>query len=110
MSTWEALGVIFLVAAVTLATRALPVLLVPGKKKQPAFILYLGKYLPPAMIALLVVYCLKGAGFTAFPFALPELLSVAAVAGLHLWKKNTMLSIGGGTILYMVLVQFVFPG
>ena len=62
------------------------------------------------MIALLVVYCLKGAGFTAFPFALPELLSVAAVAGLHLWKKNTMLSIGGGTILYMVLVQFVFPG
>ena len=62
------------------------------------------------MIALLVVYCLKGAVFTAFPFALPELLSVAAVAGLHLWKKNTMLSIGGGTILYMVLVQFVFPG
>ena len=108
MNPWQALGVIALIAVLTLFTRAVPFLLFPSGKKQPRYVLYLGRVLPQAMIALLVVYCLKGAGWGAWPYALPELLSVAAVAALHLWKKNTMLSVGAGTVLYMVLVQQVF--
>lgn len=69
---------------------------------------YLGKVLPPAVIGMLVVYCFKSMRLTAFPFGLPELIAGAVVVLLHIWKRNNLLSIGVGTVLYMVLVQTVF--
>lgn len=92
----------------TMITRFLPFALFPGHKNTPTFLQYLGNVLPGAVMALLVVYCFKDVAFAAAPFGLPELLCAAVVAGLHLWKKNMLLSIAGGTLLYMALVQFVF--
>ena len=91
----------------TMTTRFLPFLLFPEGKQPPAFIRYLGTVLPSAVIGLLVVFCLKDAVFTSW-HGLPELLSILVVALLHRWKKNILLSIAGGTIFYMVLVQMVF--
>lgn len=68
----------------------------------------LGQLLPHAIMGMLVVYCLKGVTVTVFPHGIPELISVIAVVLLHLWKRNTLLSVGCGTILYMILVQNVF--
>lgn len=99
---------VLIMAAATVFTRFLPFWVFPPNKPTPAYIVYLGKVLPCAVIGLLVVYCLKGVDLTAASHGLPEFLGVAATAGLHLWKRNTLLSIGGGTILYMVLVQLVF--
>ena len=78
------------------------------EKDPPAVVLYLGRVLPAAVMGLLVVYCLKNVSWTAAPHGLPELLSIAAVAVLHRWKGNVLLSIAGGTALYMLLVQAVF--
>lgn len=92
----------------TLLTRFLPFLLFPAGAKTPKFIDYLGKNLPYATMALLVVYCLKGIRLFTAPHGLPELIAVAVIVVLH-WKKgNSLLSIGAGTVLYMVLVQKVF--
>lgn len=91
----------------TMATRFLPFLLFPEHKTPPAFILRLGQVLPGAVISLLVVYALKDSFFTAC-HALPELLAAAFVLLLHKWKKNTLLSVAGGTIFYMFLVQHIF--
>ena len=102
---------IFIVAAIaagTMVTRFLPFFLFPQGKKIPRYVEYLGQVLPYASMGLLVVYCLKGVSLSAWPFGLPELLGCAAVALLHLWKRNSLLSIGGGTLLYMMLVQAVF--
>ena len=71
-------------------------------------ILYLGKVLPCAVMGMLVVYCLKDVAFLQAPFGLPELIGIVVVALLHLWKRNSLLSIGVGTVAYMLLVQFVF--
>lgn len=95
-------------ALVTLFTRAVPFLLFGGEKKMPEAVAYLGKILPPAMMATLVVYCLKSIHLTQFPSGIAELVSVAVVAGLHLWRRNTLLSIAGGTICYMILIQNIF--
>ena len=108
MNAKWALTVLVVVALVTLATRALPFLLFRGNRTKLKFILYLGKVLPPAMMGMLVIYCLKAVTPQAYPFGLPEIISIAAVAVLQAWKSHTLLSIGGGTILYMVLVQVVF--
>lgn len=89
-------------------TRWLPFLLFPEKKELPQAVLYLGKVLPPAMMGLLVVYCLKHVTWLSAPHGAPELLAIAAVVLLHRWKENVLLSIGGGTVLYMLLVQVVF--
>ena len=104
----QALIMILAVAAGTQLTRWLPFWLFPEKKEPPAIVTYLGRVLPAATMGLLVVYCLKGVSWTAAPHGIPELLSVAVVAGLHRWKGNVLLSIAGGTALYMVLVQMVF--
>lgn len=104
----EALITIGAVALGTVITRFLPFLLFPARKKTPPAVVYLGRVLPNAVIGLLVVYCLKGVQLTAAPFGIPEALGVACVAVLHLWKANTLLSIGGGTLVYMLLVQLVF--
>ena len=69
---------------------------------------YLSEVLPYAIMGMLVVYCLKDVSFTSAPFGIPEFLSCAVVAGLHIWKRNTLLSIGGGTVFYMLLVQYLF--
>jgi branched-subunit amino acid transport protein AzlD len=97
-----------LVTLGTLLTRALPFLLFPEKKEIPKFIKYLADVLPYTIIGMLVVYCLKNVSFTTAPHAIPEVISIAAIVLLHLWKNNTLLSIGGGALIYMILVQYVF--
>ena len=94
----------------TMATRFLPFLLFPESKKPPRFILYLGDVLPSAIIGFLVVYCLKGVSLAAAPHGLPEAAALLAVALLYRLKGNTLLSIAGGTVVYMLLVQLVFVG
>ena len=108
MTPMHAFITVMLIAAATFATRVIPFLVFPDADKAPKFVRYLGNVLPYAAIGMLVVYCLKGVHPTVSPYGLPELIGVAAVAGLHLWKRNTLLSIGAGTGLYMLLVQFVF--
>lgn len=95
-------------AAVTMVLRFLPFIIFSGSRETPKIITYLGKYLPYAIMAMLCVYCLKSVSVTAYPFGLPELIGVVAVALLHLWKRNTLVSIACGTVLYMLLIQFVF--
>ena len=99
---------ILAVAAGTQLTRWLPFWLFPENKEPPAIVTYLGRVLPAATMGLLVVYCLKGVSWINAPHGIPELLSIAVVAGLHKWKGNLLLSIARGTVLYMVLVQAVF--
>ncbi len=101
-------AVILVMAAVTLLTRALPFLLFDRGGRPPKIILYLGRVLPPAVMAMLVVYCLRGVSFAALAGWLPQLMGVAAVAALHKWQHNTLISIFGGTLFYMLLVQLVF--
>ena len=95
-------------AAATFLTRALPFLLFGRGGEPPRAVLYLGKFLPPAVIAMLIVYCYRETSFSQFSGWLPGLIAGLAVVLLHVWKKNNMLSIVGGTIFYMVLVQAVF--
>lgn len=99
---------IAVIALVTIALRFLPFVIFSGKRQTPAYISYLGKVLPFSIMGMLVVYCLRNISFSAAPFGIPELLSCAVVAALHLWKRNTLLSIAAGTIFYMILVQTVF--
>lgn len=108
MTTGKALLIIFIIAAVTFLTRVLPFLVFRDTANTPKAVLYLGKVLPPATMAMLIVYCLRSTQLLSWPFGLPELIAVAAVVGLHLWKRNNLISICGGTLLYMVLVQAVF--
>ena len=99
---------ILVAVLVTAATRFLPFLIFGEKRKTPPIIEYLGTVLPCAIMGMLVVYCLKDVSLTAAPFGIPEAIGCAAVALLHIWKRNTLLSIGGGTVCYMLLVQLVF--
>ena len=92
----------------TMATRFLPFIVFSGNKPTPKFISYLGKALPAAIFGMLVVYCLKNVNLLAFSFGLPELIAIVFVVALHLWKRQMLLSIAGGTVLYMLLVQLVF--
>lgn len=108
VSFWRSLVIILLVALTTLATRAIPFILFPEEKEVPKAVQYLGKVLPPAVIGMLVVYCFKSMDITSAPFGLPEIIAGVVVVLLHVWKRNNLLSIGVGTILYMVLVQYVF--
>lgn len=116
MTMTEQLLTIAVVVCATVLTRFIPFLLFSsrsagesGKSRQtPAFIRYLGRVLPAAVFGMLVVYCLKQVSVLAAPHGLPELIALAAVAGLHLWKKQMLLSIAGGTVVYMVLLQTIF--
>jgi branched-subunit amino acid transport protein AzlD len=92
----------------TVLTRSLPFLLFPEHREIPKYIKYLADILPFTIIGMLVVYCLKDISFTQAPHAIPEAISIAIIVVLHLWKKNTLLSIGGGALFYMILVQYVF--
>lgn len=108
MTIGGAIAAIAVMAVVTFLTRALPFLLFGRGNRVPRVVLYLGKYLPPAVIAMLIVYCLRGVSFSAPSGWAPSLIAAVAVVVLHLWKKNNLLSILGGTVIYMVLVQVVF--
>ena len=108
MTTLQAVATIAVMALITFLTRVLPFLLFGRGGKPPRIILYLGTYLPAAVIAMLIVYCLKDVSFVAQPYGLPELLAIGTVGALHLWKRNTMLSISVGTVVYMLLIQKVF--
>ena len=104
----QTLIMIFAVALGTMITRFTPFLLFPDSKKPPKVVTYLGKLLPPAVMGLLVVYCLRNVSVVRSPHGLPELIDIAVIVILHKWKGNVLLSIGAGTVLYMVLVQAVF--
>lgn len=108
MTPEQRLITVLVIVLGTVFTRALPFLLFPAGRPTPAYIRYLGKVLPPAIFGLLVVYCLKGVSLLSGSHGLPEAISIAFVAALHLWKRQTLLSIAGGTVCYMLLVQFVF--
>lgn len=99
---------IAVIAAVTILLRFIPFLVFGGKRKTPEIINYLGKVLPCAIMGMLVVFCLKGVAPTVYPYGLPELIACIIVVALHVWKRNTLLSIVGGTACYMVMVQLIF--
>lgn len=99
---------IAVVAAVTMLLRFLPFAVFGKHKKTPEYIAYISSVLPYAIMGMLVVYCLKDVSITAATHGLPELIAGAVVVGLHLWKRNTLLSIVTGTVVYMLLIQFVF--
>ena len=97
---------VILIAAMSLTTillRFLPFLIF--RKETPAYITYLGRVLPPAIIGMLVIYCLKDVTPLQAPFGLPELIAAVCVVGMHVWKRNSLVSILAGTIIYMVLIQ-----
>jgi branched-subunit amino acid transport protein AzlD len=104
----QTIAIILSVAAGVMITRFLPFIAFPEKREIPAFVTYLGKMLPTAMMGLLVVYCFKDVSVTSIPFGLPELISVLIIIILHKWKSNVLLSIGGGTAIFMILKQTVF--
>ena len=98
---------IAVMALVTAALRFLPFLIFGKKRQTPPLISYLGQVLPFAIMGMLVVYCLKDISLTSAPFGAPEIIGCAVVTLLHVWKRNTLLSIGAGTVCYMLLVQFI---
>ena len=100
--------IIAIVATITILLRFIPFLVFNGKKESPKVITYLSNVLPFAIMAMLVVYCLKDISVITFPFGLPEIIASVIVILLHLWRKNTLLSISVGTIIYMLLIQIVF--
>ena len=108
LTTGQAIASIAVMAIVTFLTRALPFFLFDRGDHPPKIVLYLGRVLPPAIIAMLIVYCLKGITFAAPAGWVPSLVAGGAAVLLHLWKGNDLLSIFGATVLYMVLVQGVF--
>ena len=107
-TTQQALIIIAILSLGTCITRFLPFILFPNAATAPRYIIYLGKALPAAAISLLVVYCFRDINFLAPPHGLAEIIAVACVIVLHTWKKNTLLSVGVSTVLYMLLVQNVF--
>ena len=108
LDTVSSLIMIAAVAITTFATRAASFLAFPKNKEVPPTVRYIGIILPPAVIGMLVVYCLRETQLFAYPCGLPELIACLAVIGLHAWRRNVLLSVGAGTVLYMVLVQMVF--
>lgn len=108
MTDLHSILMIALIALVTAALRFLPFLIFGENRKTPPLVTYLGQVLPCAIMGMLVIYCLKGVSFSAAPFGIPEIIGCAVVILLHIWKRNTLLSIGAGTICYMLLVQFIF--
>ena len=99
---------IAVIVFVTAALRFLPFLIFGENRKTPSFITYLGQVLPYSIMGMLVVYCLKGISFVAAPYGIPEIISCILVTLLHIWKRNTLMSICSGTVCYMLLVQFIF--
>lgn len=108
MTLIQQLLTIGMVVLGTMLTRFLPFILFPAGKPTPKYIRYLGKVLPGAVFGLLVIYCLKDVSIFSGSHGIPELIAITLVVVLHLWKRQMLLSIAGGTVCYMLLVQFVF--
>jgi branched-subunit amino acid transport protein AzlD len=108
LSPWQTFIIICMVCAGTMITRFLPFILFRGEKANHPYIRYLGQVLPYSVIGFLVVYCLRGVNLRGPAHGIPEAIAVICITVLHYWKENTLLSIGVGTIVYMVLVQNVF--
>ena len=108
LNVGQTLLVVFIIAAITFLIRVTPFILFPSNKKTPQYILYLGRVLPNAIIGMLIIFCIKNVSFLKFPFGLPEAVAIIFIIAIHTWKRNTLFSIGGGTILYMFLVQVIF--
>ena len=97
-----------IVVAATLLTRFSAFLIFPPGKKAPEFVPYLGKALPAAVMGMLVVYTFKDTIVLSYPYGIPELIALLVTVGMHLWKRNMFMSIGAGTVVYMILIQAVF--
>lgn len=108
MTLLQEIITIALCVAGTMLTRFLPFLVFGSKRPTPRYIQYLGKVLPGAIFAMLVIYCLRNVSVFQGSYGLPELIAIAVTVGLHLWKRQMLLSIAGGTICYMLLVQLIF--
>ncbi len=108
MTLFQQVITIALCAVGTMLTRYLPFLVFSDKKPTPRYIQYLGKALPSAIFGMLVIYCLKDVSLLTGNHALPEVIAIAVTIALHVWKRQMLLSIAGGTVCYMLLVQFVF--
>mgnify|MGYP002798741157 FL=1 len=108
MTLTQQIITIAMVVLGTMITRFLPFLIFPPGKETPKYIQYVGKVLPAAVFGLLVIYCLRSVDLFSGNHGLPEALSIALVIALHVWKRQMLLSIAGGTICYMLLVQLVF--
>lgn len=108
MSIFQQIITISMVILGTMLTRFLPFLVFPSDRPTPQYVQYLGRVLPSAVIGLLVIYCFKDVNLFTGSHGIPELIAVALAMILHLWKRQMLLSIAGGTIIYMVLVQFLF--
>lgn len=107
-SDFQVLLTILIIALATFITRILPFFLFPANKKTPKYILYLGGVLPFSIIGMLIVYCFKSTPVLTYPYGIPELIAAIFVVCAHKLKHNLLLSVGGGTILYMILVQYIF--
>jgi len=108
MTLTQQLITIGMVILGTVTTRFLPFMIFRSSKPTPKYIQYLGKMLPSAALGLLVIYCFKDVSLFSRTHGLPELISVSVIIALHIWKRQMLVSIAGGTIIYMLLVQFVF--
>ena len=107
MNTTQQIITIILIALATISTRALPFVLFPSKTHTPRFVQFLGKYLASAVFGMLVIYCLKDVAFLRGNHGLPQMLGILACIVLHLWRKNMLLTIAGGTIFYMIIIHYI---
>ncbi len=108
MTLTQQIVTIAMVILGTRLTRFVPFFVFPAGKPTPKYVQYLGNVLPPAVFGLLIIYCLKNVSIFTGSHAIPELLAITLVIALHTWKRQMLLSIAGGTIFYMILVQFIF--
>lgn len=108
MTLTQQIVTIAMVVLGTMLTRFVPFFVFPAGKPTPKYVQYLGNVLPPAVFGLLIIYCLKNVSIFTGSHAIPELLAITMVIALHTWKRQMLLSIAGGTIFYMILVQFIF--
>ena len=108
MTLTQQIVTIAMVILGTMLTRFVPFFVFPAGKPTPKYVQYLGNVFPPAVFGLLIIYCLKNVSIFTGSHAIPELLAITLVIALHTWKRQMLLSIAGGTIFYMILVQFIF--
>ena len=108
MTVTEQIITVAMVVLGTAVTRFLPFLIFPAGKPTPRYIQYLGKVLPAAVFGLLVIYCLRNVSVFTGSHGIPEMIAILVVVVLHVWKRRMLLSIAGGTVCYMLLVQIVF--
>lgn len=108
MTLTEQIVTIAVCALATMLTRFLPFLIFSENRRTPAFVQYIGKYLPSAIFGMLVIYCLKDVSIFQGSHGIPEAVSIMVTVILHLWKRQMLVSIAGGTISYMLLIHFIF--